>query len=309
MPRPSFGVYPKGDDADPDYIEEVLESSNDLSQPHDLPRRSVHRQTPSTDYRMDQDAAESYRRARNTHSDTGTPLRSVTPVTTSTVDTDHPSRGGVGGKQKRHPSISHNELRRLARGEDGDEAPRKKRVRVTAGSSKVIPRTTQLNINQSGASSKSVFVNSPPSVAAIEMSALTGNFLSKKNAESFISFIQQGVFSEEYIRGFFPSTARLSSQPTEPEPIVMTAEEHILQAGRDNNMRRQVVLGKYGQGELRIDGQKARFKVVSRTERCEACTEKKRDCYRVTKDRFYTANTCAVCFGQSRGCSFNRTES
>ena len=302
MPRPSFGVYPKGDDADLDYIEEVSETTNDLSQPHNLPRRSFHRQTPPTDHHMDRHAAEPSRRARVSSNDTQTPLRSVTPRTTSTFDIDHHARGGAGGKRKTGPSRGYSELRRMAHGDDRDEARRRKRARTAAASSssRVFRRAIQINIDQGDdASSRSVFVNSPPSAAAVEMSALTGNYITRKNSEAFISFIQQGVFSEEYIRSFFPSSS-------EPE---MTAEEIINQAARLHDIRRQKLLGLYGQGELEIDGQRAEFKVVSRSERCQTCMEAKRDCYRVSKDRFYTANTCALCFQMSKGCSFNRTDS
>ena len=88
----------------------------------------------------------------------------------------------------------------------------------------------------------------------------------------------------------------------------MTAFVQNDQAAKNYNIRRQKLLGLYGQGELEIDGQRADFKVVPQSESCQTCIDAKRYCYRVRKDRFYTANTCAVCFQMSRGCSFNRTE-
>ena len=85
----------------------------------------------------------------------------------------------------------------------------------------------------------------------------------------------------------------------------MTPAQHIEEVMQDKNFRKAKVLGLYGQGELEINGQTAKYHIVASAERCIQCQELKRDCYRVEEDQYFTGLGCAVCRQRGKGCSFN----
>lgn len=146
------------------------------------------------------------------------------------------------------------------------------------------------------------------------MSAKSGDIFGPLLCEMILELIRQKAWSLEMLKEHtccqikkeepLNALAGIPSYPLQPEPSGKSPKQHIEDTRRATGLKIQTVLGKYGQGDLEINGQKAGYTVVDRSERCGTCAIIKRDCFRVMPDQFWQSATCASCYKNGQRCNF-----
>ena len=128
----------------------------------------------------------------------------------------------------------------------------------------------------------------PPSELAHQLSAKSGLIFGPLLCEMILELMRQGAWPLELLQQHITpvkaeqSTTALTSGPLpfssalQAAPIVKTPQQHIEDTMHATGHSKQIVLSKYGQGDLDINGLKARFAIMDRGKRCDTCATAKR---------------------------------
>ena len=143
-----------------------------------------------------------------------------------------------------------------------------------------------------------------PSAAAIEMSFRCGGIFTPTQCEMIRELVSQDIWPQETAPTTNPHVKNEVLTSPVSTPAVVTPKMLIEEAMRETGLSRDKLIIAYGQGEEKINGQKAKFEIMDRGDRCDRCARMKRDCYRVERDDYWTGDSCTGCRDKHTPCSF-----
>lgn len=99
-----------------------------------------------------------------------------------------------------------------------------------------------------------------------------------------------------------------SSSATSPQPASqsthMTHPQHIKVAMKVTGLSQSDLVTRYGKGELRIAGKKAKTKILKGQQRCTRCQKADAECLKVECDEFWSGRACIECRLHKSKCTF-----